>query len=134
MAGQGHTNRRHLTASVAVAGLIFQALMAAVMLPMPLGMRSAQAGAAADAIVICTPSGLKQISFDVNGNPVEKRIPGGGCPVCDALVAAAFALPAVDGATILPVSAPDAEWSAAETFHTTIACQTQNNRGPPALA
>ncbi len=135
MAGQGHSNRRHFIASTVILGLIVQALMAAVMLPMQLGVRTALADAAAsDAIIICTPSGMKQISFDADGNPVEKTVPGSDCPVCDALAAVAFALPAMDAAPPVPLAAPDMERPASEHVPVSIACLAHNNRGPPALA
>ena len=132
MVGQGHCNPRHFIASVAIIGLVFQALMAAVMLPMPLGMRSAQAAAAGpNLIVICTPYGMKQISFDAGGNPFEKQLPGNGCPVCDALAAVAFALPAADAAEPVAVAAADAGRPANEFLPASIACLAHNNRGPP---
>ena len=134
MAGQGHSNRRHFIASAAIMGLVFQAVMAAVMLPMPLGMRSAQAGAGPHAIVICTPSGMKHISFDANGNPVGKTVPASACPVCDALAAVALAMPATDAAAPVPVAAPDAGRPANEFLPASTACLAHNNRGPPALA
>jgi hypothetical protein len=108
MAGQGLSSWRHVTTGAAIMGLVFQAMMAAVMLPMPLGTQSALADAGPDVIVICTPTGLKQISFDASGNAVEKTVPGSKCPVCAALAAVVFAMPAVDGVVPVPVTAGDA--------------------------
>ncbi len=134
MAGLKQSNRRAFVAKTAILGLVFQAVMAAVMLPMPLGTRSAQAGASPDIILICTPTGLKQISFDASGNPVEKDMPGSGCPVCDALATATFALPAIDGGAPLPAGAADIAPSPSDCFIASIAHRTHNNRGPPARA
>jgi hypothetical protein len=135
MAGQGHSNRRHFIASAVILGLVIQAMMTAVMLPMQLGVRTALAGAAdSNVIIICTPSGMKQISFDADGNPVEKTVPNSDCPVCDALAAVAFALPAVDAASFVPPAAPHVERPASEHFPISIACLAHNNRDPPSLA
>lgn len=135
MASQGHSNRRHFIVSAVIVGLVLQALMAAVMLPMPLGMNTAlAAGSDTGPIIICTPGGMKQISFDANGNPVEEKIPGSDCPVCDALAAVAFAMPAVDAVAPVPAAAPDNWRPANEFIPASIACLARNNRGPPALA
>jgi hypothetical protein len=133
MAVQGQSNRRHFIASAVVMGLVCQALAAAFMLPMPLGMQSALADTAPNTIIICTPSGMKQISFDASGNPVEKTVPGGKCPVCDALAAVTFAMPAGDGIAPLPVAVADVARPANAFIPSSIACLAHNNRDPPLL-
>lgn len=132
MGERGRNYRRYIIASLATFSLIFQAIVAAAMLPMSLGIQAAQAaGASSNAIIICTPSGMKQITFDENGDPVEKTLPGQHCPVCDALAINSFALPGtlanapgplVDAGFIQPRN---------EILPIKTTCHTLNNRGPP---
>jgi hypothetical protein len=141
MASQKHSFRRDKAISMLVIiGLVFQAMMAAVMLPMPLTGSSALAAERADAgglsssYIICTPEGLKRISLDENGNPVEEPLSSGGCAVCNALAASTFALPAMD--IVAPVNCADTDvaFPGAEFRYVSVAHGIQNNRGPPCLA
>lgn len=132
MGKRGRINRRYIIASMATFCLVFQAIVAAAMLPMSLGVQSAQAAANdPNAIIICTPFGMKQITFDANGNPVEKTIPGQHCPVCDALATASFALPGALADAPAPLVDAGFITPANEFLPVKSASLTLNNRGPP---
>lgn len=126
---------RHLTARVAILGLVFQAVVAAAMLPMPLILSSGAQASPLDggAIVVCTGTGFKLITIDENGNPVEKTLPGQDCPVCAALAAVAFADQAAPPVVTAPPSNPDVLLPVNEHIPASIACLAHNNRGPPNL-
>jgi hypothetical protein len=124
---------RQAIAMIAIVGLIFQAMMAAVMLLRPLAVLSEVSPSDRGAIVVCTGAGFKLITRDENGNPVEKTLPGGECPVCDALAAVTFA-PYVEQPSIVAFTAtsnPDVLLPTNEHIPTNIAFLTHNNRGPP---
>jgi hypothetical protein len=138
MASQKHGFRRDKAISMlVVVGLVFQAMMAAIMLPMPFIGYAALASVAANAdtfsgsLIICTPEGLKRVTLDENGNPVEKPLSAGGCAVCNALAATAFALPVAD--IVAPVVCADAGYAPTGfTFRfVSTSSGTHKNRGPP---
>ena len=83
---------RHLTTQVAIMSLVFQAVMAALMLPAPLAMAGVRGATAAhQSMVICTGAGFQQVAFDENGNETGKQVPK-PCPICDGIATSAFLL------------------------------------------
>ncbi|MEJ2124337.1 MAG: hypothetical protein P8Y47_05860 [Alphaproteobacteria bacterium] len=141
MASQKRGFRRdRLISMLAIIGLVFQALMTAVMLPMPFGGSAALASEALSAdtfsgsLVICTPEGLVRMTLDENGNPVKEPLSAGGCAVCDALVATTFALPVAD--ILAPVVRVDAGYAPSSFVFRFVSAYAgaHKNRGPPYLA
>ncbi len=124
---------RRLTAQLAITSLVFQAVMAALML----SSRVALAGGAAyaePAIVICTGTSFTLITFDGNGNPVETPLSSKPCPICDGIATSAFLLGMAPNALIGRLTNPEVLRPAAELRPASIACLTRRNRGPPVLA
>jgi hypothetical protein len=132
MSLKGQSSGRQLIAVIAMLGLIFQAMMAAVMLLRPLTMLSEVPSTDQNAIVVCTGTGFKLITRDENGNPVEKTLPGGKCPVCDVLASVTFA-PQVAQTPVMVIASSNPEVLLPTNEHTptNIAFFTHNNRGPP---
>ena len=121
---------RHLTTHVAIMSLVFQAVMAVLML----STRPAIAEGAAfaePAIVICTGTGFMLITFDENGNPVEKPLPGKPCPICDGIATSAFLLGLAPTALIGRLTNPEILRPSNELRPISIACLSHRNRGPP---
>jgi hypothetical protein len=132
---QAHSYWRQLVTKVAMVGVVFHALMVAYMLPMPVAMITpAQATSLDGPIIVCSPEGYKQITFDHDGKPVEKQLPNQHCPVCDALAASAFAAQAVQPAVLVTLTSSDVLRPVNDYRPTSIACLKHNNRGPPAHA
>lgn len=131
MGKQVHSYWQHLATKVAMVGVVFHALMFAYMLPMPIAMAAPVTAASLDGpIIVCTPEGIKQISFDQDGNLVEKQLPG--CPICDALAAASFATQTpAQPVVLVALTNSDVLRPVNEHRFTSITCRTHNNRGPP---
>lgn len=138
MTSQKRSFRRDKAISMlVVVGLVFQAMMAAVMLPMPLmgsaalASEKADTGSLSGSYVVCTPEGLKRITLDQNGVPVEEPLSAKGCAVCDALAATTFALPVAD--IVAPVVCADTGFAPSifSSLRVSKSSGTHKNRGPP---
>jgi hypothetical protein len=123
---------RHLTTQVAIMSLVFQAVMAALMLPTRPALAEGIASAE-PAIVICTGTGFTLITFDENGNQVEKPLSGKPCPICDGIATSAFLLGMAPNALIGRLTNPEVLRPANELRPASIACLAHRSRGPPAL-
>jgi hypothetical protein len=124
---------RHLTMQVAIMSLVFQAVMAALMLPVRPAMAEG-AAFAEPAIVICTGTGFTLITFDENGNRVEKPLSSKPCPICDGIATSAFLLGMAPDALIGRLTNPEVLRPANELCPASTACLAHRSRGPPALA
>jgi hypothetical protein len=124
---------RHLTTQVAIMSLVFQALMAALMLPARPALAEG-AAAAEPAIVICTGTSFTLITFDENGNQVEKPLSSKPCPICDGIATSAFLLGMAPNALIGRLTNPEVLRPANQLRPASIACLAHRSRGPPALA
>jgi hypothetical protein len=130
MSGRVNSGWRRAIARLVIYSLTLQAVIAAFMLPMPLAAQSASPGS----FVLCSPSGVKQIAFDQDGNPVNDQSPDapGQCPVCLALAGASAAvLPVVDAAPSAPMPCPEFLQSGDDLRLPGAALRSLNNRGPP---
>lgn len=90
-------SRRHIVAWVGLVLLILNALSSALLAP----QAALTSGTRGDQIVICTPSGLRVITLDEQGAPLDQQEKAreGFCPLCLPLNNAAVgALPALLGA------------------------------------
>jgi hypothetical protein len=125
---------RHLTTQVAIMSLVFQAIMAALMLPIPSAMAEGARTVAPGTVIICTDTGYKVIAFDENGNQIEKRTPSKPCPICDGIATSAFLLEMAPTALIGRLTNPQVLRPANELRPGSIACLAHRSRGPPALA
>ena len=124
---------RHLTTQVAIMSLVFQAIVAALMLPAPLAMAATNAASAAHStIVICTGNSFQQVTFDENGNETGKQVPK-PCPICDGIATSAFLLETIQTALIGRLSNPEVLRPSNELRPSSITCLARRNRGPPAL-
>jgi hypothetical protein len=124
---------RHLTTQAAIMSLVFQAVMASFML----SARPALAEGAAfaePAIIICTGTGFTLITFDENGNQIEKPLSSKPCPICDGIATSAFLLGMAPNALIGRLTNPEVLRPADEPRPASIACLAHRSRGPPALA
>jgi hypothetical protein len=127
---------RHLISQVVMIGLVFQAVMAAYMLPMPaMALEGAlESALESGQIVICTPTGLKQITLDDNGNLVETDLPGKhNCPVCDALAGMTLAFQITQPELPTGFVSPENDQPVNDHCPPSIACRAHNNRDPPIL-
>ncbi len=124
---------RHLTTQIAIMSLVFQAVMAGLMLSARPALAEG-AAAAEPAIVICTGTGFTLITFDENGNQVEKPLSGKPCPICDGIATSAFLLGMAPNALIGRLTNPEILRPAVELRPAAIACLAHRSRGPPALA
>jgi hypothetical protein len=124
---------RHLTTQIAIMSLVFQALMAALMLPARPALAEG-AAAAEPAIVICTGTSFTLITFDENGNQVEKPLSSKPCPICDGIATSAFLLGMAPNALIGRLTNPEVLRPANQLRPASIACLAHRSRGPPALA
>ena len=124
---------RHLTTQIAIMGLVFQAVMAALMLPVRPALAEG-AASAEPAIVVCTGTGFTPITFDENGNQVEKPLSSKPCPICDGIATSAFLLGMAPNALIGRLTNPEVLRPANELRPASIACLAHRSRGPPALA
>ena len=131
MAGKVHW--RHLTTQVAIMSLVFQAVMAALMLPVRPAMAEG-APAAEAAVVICTGTGFTLVTFDENGNQIEKPLSSKFCPICDGIATSAFLLGMAQTALIGRLTNPEVLRPSNELRPASIACLAHRSRGPPALA
>ena len=131
MAGKVHW--RHLTTQVAIMSLVFQAVMAALMLPARPAMAEGAPTAEA-AVVICTGTGFTLITFDENGNQIEKPLSSKLCPICDGIATSAFLLEMAPAALIGRLANPEVLRPSIELRPVSIARLAHRSRGPPALA
>jgi hypothetical protein len=123
---------RHLTAQIAIMVLVLQTVMAALMLPMGPAMASGVPDTLDGSIVICTGNGFAQISYDENGNRIEKQIPPKPCPICDGIATSAFLLEFVQTALIGRLTNPEILRPAVERQPDCAVALTNRSRGPPA--
>jgi hypothetical protein len=82
------TSRKRWIARWAIAGLLCQIVLAAWHTPLMALALGANDGPLSPTVIICTGSGVRQITFDQNGNPVEMpELPnyGKACQICMAL-------------------------------------------------
>ena len=131
MAGKVHWRR--LTTQIAMMSVVIHAIMAALMLPVPPAMAGAAAEEAPGSIVICTGTGYSLITFDENGNTVEKQLPSKLCPICNGIATSAFLLETAQTALIGRLINPTILRPSEELRPASLACLTHNNRGPPSL-
>jgi hypothetical protein len=124
---------RHLTTQAAIMSLVFQAVMAAFMLSAPAALAE-DAAFAEPAIIICTGTGFTLITFDENGNQIEKPLSSKPCPICDGIATSAFLLGMAPNALIGRLANPEVLRPADEPRPEGIACLAHRSRGPPALA
>ena len=131
MAGKVHW--RHLTTQVAIMSLVFQAVMAALMLPARPAMADG-APSAKPAIVICTGTGYTLVTFGENGNQIEKPLASKLCPICDGIATSGFLLEMAPAALIGRLTNPEVLRPSIELRPVSIARLAHRSRGPPALA
>ena len=82
-------------------------------------------------IVICTGSGLKKITIDADGNPVDGgKIPD-ECPLCTALTGLAVAVPVQLVDMPLPALSASSYEIIADSSLQEEACRRVRNRSPP---
>ena len=134
MAGKVHWRR--LTTQIAIMSLVFQAVMAALMLPMPLeAAGSAKAATPSVAtVVICMGTSFQLVASGEDGRQSPKHAPGKLCPICDGIATSAFLLETAQTALIGRLTNPTVLRPSEELRPASIACLTHNNRGPPVLA
>jgi hypothetical protein len=121
---------RRLTTQVAIMSLVFQALVAALMLQ-PHAAIARGATFAAPAFVICTSHGFKAVTFDADGKPAEVPRSTQYCPICDGIATSAFLLEMGQTALIGRLANPQVLWPANEVRPSSISCLVNRNRGPP---
>ncbi len=121
---------RHLTTQVAIMSLVFQAVMAALMLPARPALAEG-AAAAESATIICTGAGFTLIAFDEDGDPVEKPLPSKPCPICDGIATSAFLLGMAQSVLIGRLINPEVLRPSNELRPVSAACLAHRNRGPP---
>lgn len=137
MSSKVYRQWRHLISQVLMIGLVFQAVMVAYMLPMPvmaaMGVTSGWVSASdSRQMIICTPSGLKQITVDDNGNFVEVDVTGNNhCSVCDTLAGTTFALNEMQPALPARFVSPENCHPVNDHRLPSITCRVHNNRDPP---
>ncbi len=121
---------RHLTAQVAITSLVFQAIMAALMLS-PRWALAESSASAESAIIICTGTGFALITFDEDGNPTEKPLSSKPCPICDGIATSAFLLGMAPNALIGRLASLEVLRPSVELRPASAACLALRNRGPP---
>jgi hypothetical protein len=120
---------RRLTTQVAIMSLVFQALVAALMLQPRAAM--ARASAFADPVfIICTSHGFEAVT-GADGNPAEVPHSTQYCPICDGIATSAFLLEMGQTALIGRLANPQVLWPANEARPSSISCLVNRNRGPP---
>jgi hypothetical protein len=121
---------RHLTAQVAIMGVIFHALMAAMMLPMPSAMAFEANGAPGSAF-LCASHGFERAVADNAAGQTGRQHPGHPCPICDGIATSAFLLETAKTALIGRLTNPTVLRPSNEIPRASIVRLAHRNRGPP---
>lgn len=109
MFARARNKRYRWTVRCTVAGLLFQVFLTAWHAPVMAFALGADAGPLSRTIVICTGDGLRRITLDRDGAPVDTSdIPNLGktCPVCLSLAAGDAAIEPASACLPAPARAP----------------------------
>lgn len=125
-----------LGARLAILGLLAHALLFAFHMPV-LAWSTGSEDGLTRGVIICTAQGMKVVTVDDQGQPVESPAQGNAarfCPVCQVLSSAPMALPDASVAMLAPP--PPTRLAAPDVIdpERRLPSDRPRNRGPPALA
>jgi len=129
--------RQRITAVLAVACVLLQALATAFHAPALAGLGASSVNGPLQAIVICSAHGIRTITVDAEGNPVEAPAPVDtrlSCQMCLVLGGTALAPPASGAVIAVAVTSARMAPPAHDGAPRGMSVRSHQIRGPPASA